>query len=1159
MADNGIPETNEFLSLDEISRRISVARARPPSDIQKWLKELNRDINILLDNLYDQNAPQAEIDKLYTAEREANVFRDQYYQRIVDNLPPQELRRLGLSQLSTGDIPYSVHIGNHRTAAIIILHNQGLIDGDVVIGQTVDLDNARRPLTVAQLTQTFENSQLYSDNRDRSGRAWINSSKVSEIIEEFDVNKFFDPNRDGGSGIVLRQVQAGHDLNLYASAIDHATDAPISHFLVQNNPSLLTSSLAQPRSPSGRGTYDINQIRQAAGLEPLEFEFRPSTAPTPQPARAVGDAPIQSTTPDEPVAASKNTPQSTDAKLGIVHIEKVFINDTEIAFGIQVIERDGAAPIINLFELSKPENSGPSLATNIFEIAPKIKELHFSGHNIGDINWTITNGLKHSGIEFKELDGHLIEATFKQGFTGEKPMGVTYDLTSYNEAATHQKGLEYGMTHNLPNSRWMNSGAPSERFFAIPAPLHPKGVYYMRAYDTNRDVVFVDASRFMEDFKLRDQEIRTISSNPSEILRHMWGNTLNNAQELAQVDFPDDEIRFTNGRHRTSNLAALGARWLPIEVDPKYGEAAKIMDRYGYNHSTADPSAFQTRLASTAPQPATAVGDAPIQPTIPDGRVAGVHRILTAEQLAAAGVQPPTSSPSAPSSPITPTAAAPPQTWRMPTPEEIAAHNNGETVDIRGTSRPVPEGGYTTPPPPPSNPDSINISRAPDGPPVRLNNPVLQGGSIDDGLRTVTPAQMAALEAEAARPTPAAMGKNFTAMGLGLVGLALSATSLYHSVKEGRYGDAFVDATSTAMSAAPLIQTVLPAITNTSSTLSQHFSRAINGLSSVKAVGALTVLTGAFQIANEEEGYKGQRTAAVAITTAAGFAGSAAVTSIAAGAGATGAAALAVAAAPVVLVAAGTTAIAMTADAAIDANKAADSLAQAIRNQEGIKIDTARAAFLEPSGGPSLQKYTNLRQFAVLDGETPGGITPANRQEHSRAVNAYEYSKDPAALDRLEKGIAAKIAHYDKIIEDNTSWYGTSGAVEGIVNIFSTEETDARREAQMERARFMAAQEELKAYREEIKAHEQKLAAQQAPARQQNTPEQQVSASEPGKGGIDEAKWTSYFNPAKLIELANTVTTEFKAAAAQLPAANAPQLVASNESKSTPIVPAGMA
>jgi hypothetical protein len=362
--------------------------------------------------------------------------------------------------------------------------------------------------------------------------------------------------------------------------------------------------------------------------------------------------------------------------------------------------------------------------------------------------------------------------------------------------------------------------------------------------------------------------------------------------------------------------------------------------------------------------------------------------------------------------------------------------------------------------------------------------------------------------------------------GAGAVGVILGVFAFNDAVEQGNPADIIINGSNVVAGAGSVaVAAAQAAGTNVSPGLA-------GAVSKLNVVGM--IVSGIYAVSQETEtSHQIARGAAVATTAAAGYAAGALVGAAAVGSAGVAAGAIVVATPVVAAVATG-----LVLNAAADAYIVGGALAKSIRNQEGIKIDSARAAYLEPSGGPSLQKYTNLRQVAILDSATPGGQQAENRQQHSRIVNGYEYSKDPAALDQLATEIQGKIDGYDKTIADNTSWYGTSGAIEGLFG--NDDEIGARREAQIERARFVAAQEELRLYREEVHNHNTELAA----------------ANPSGAPVIDDQKWTSYFNPATLAALAGKAADEFGAVAeVNTPA---PQLAATNDAKSTPVTP-GMA
>ncbi|NCC61792.1 MAG: hypothetical protein EOM12_12830 [Verrucomicrobiae bacterium] len=277
-------------------------------------------------------------------------------------------------------------------------------------------------------------------------------------------------------------------------------------------------------------------------------------------------------------------------------------------------------------------------------------------------------------------------------------------------------------------------------------------------------------------------------------------------------------------------------------------------------------------------------------------------------------------------------------------------------------------------------------------------------------------------------------------------GIGISVVGLTNAVQAGDTGGIMVSGADLAVSSGDLALDVTQAAGGS-------VSNALKGLAT-KANIALMVADGAYQI-SQEEGLdnKTARAGAVFATTGSAMA----VGGTAATVGATGiAATAATVAAPV----AAAVAVGMTADAAVDAYKATEHLKGSIARQaEPVKSDE----FTEPSGAPSLLNYKNLRWYAKVEADSPDESEGLNQHEIARQVMIHEYSRDPEALDKLEEGLKEKIAAYDQTIEAHDSWVHDS-----VRFFWANDDIEAQRDAEMAKAPYVAAAEELRMYRAEL-------------------------------------------------------------------------------------------
>ena len=275
-------------------------------------------------------------------------------------------------------------------------------------------------------------------------------------------------------------------------------------------------------------------------------------------------------------------------------------------------------------------------------------------------------------------------------------------------------------------------------------------------------------------------------------------------------------------------------------------------------------------------------------------------------------------------------------------------------------------------------------------------------------------------------------------------GIAMGAMGFQNAYERGDGMGMVISATDVAVSSGDLVLD-----------MGQGFSDAAKGVA-MKANIGITIADGIYQISQEEElDHQVARGAAVVTTTAAAFGTGALVT---AGTGVV--ATVATVAAPITVA----VAVGITTDAAVDAYKAQSSFEDSIANTEQGSESTNK---LEESGAPSIQSYSNLRAFAIVEGDSPTGEDGLNRQEIAKQVLGHEYSQDPAALDKLEEELKAKVEHYDQIIEENDSW------VPDFTRIFGQDEVQEKMSAQVSRAPYVAALNELEKYRQDIAEYNQ--------------------------------------------------------------------------------------
>jgi len=285
----------------------------------------------------------------------------------------------------------------------------------------------------------------------------------------------------------------------------------------------------------------------------------------------------------------------------------------------------------------------------------------------------------------------------------------------------------------------------------------------------------------------------------------------------------------------------------------------------------------------------------------------------------------------------------------------------------------------------------------------------------------------------------------YSQAGGSAAGLVMGGIGLKNAIENG-------DTTGIIVSGADVAVSSLDMVLDGAVVLGKNVPQGFQGIAA-KANILITVADGVYQI-SQEEGIdnKVARGAAVTVTTGTAMAvGSAGATVVAGGA----AASAAVVAAPVVAA----VAVGMTADAAVGAYKAGKSFEERVAESEKA---TKTSNDVDASGGPALQNYSHLRAFAILEGKSPSDNNEQSRQEHAHEVLGHAYSQDLEALEVLEEEIRAKIQSHDEIIEENSSW------IPDYTRLFSQDEVGVKMQAQIDRAHYAAALNELKDYRDEV-------------------------------------------------------------------------------------------
>ena len=263
--------------LDDIRNSIKNYSPDNPVEHALFLEQQEREIKDLWDRVFDDTAlssaddaisdqtgnvpPQNDQDTLSDIIRDdidyLSVLREQTLEHNLQRLGAEDQKRYGIADKPSDKPHYTVMYGNHRTASILILNARGEIDSDTVIGKIQDSSGNTQPLTVALLVDNFEDGVLHTSNSNSRGVPWIKYSNVTDIIDEFDIDKFFDPEQDFGLGITLKQVPANTRLAKYVDIVE----------LTNETVSFSSFMLEQSYETSGLSSYELASAQDPCTLE----------------------------------------------------------------------------------------------------------------------------------------------------------------------------------------------------------------------------------------------------------------------------------------------------------------------------------------------------------------------------------------------------------------------------------------------------------------------------------------------------------------------------------------------------------------------------------------------------------------------------------------------------------------------------------------------------------------------------------------------------------------------------------------------------------------------------------------------------------------------------------------------------------------------------
>ena len=249
-------------------------------------------------------------------------------------------------------------------------------------------------------------------------------------------------------------------------------------------------------------------------------------------------------------------------------------------------------PSIEIFEVK--ENEGVSASEYIFLLTPALRAHFLPDMALDDILWKITNN--HMRVDFMphEIDEKLVCVDFPQGIPFSRPF---MSLSDFDAALSAPEG--YDMRYKEHFNGLVGGGMGSPRsIIAVPVPEHPAQVRYMSfQHHENNQLVLADVRRFMPDWEIQDKEYGQkdrwdiFHSDVETAIRY----TPINVEDQFERTMPIWALYSTGeggfaiaGRHRTANLATLGAPFVPVSVESSMDAKAF---RQCYEYKGAQPKA----------------------------------------------------------------------------------------------------------------------------------------------------------------------------------------------------------------------------------------------------------------------------------------------------------------------------------------------------------------------------------------------------------------------------------------------------------------------------------------------------------------------------------------------------------------------------------------
>lgn len=153
---------------------------------------------------------------------------------------------------------FAISNGNHRAAAVIAAMQQGTIEADTVVGYTWNRQTReKQPLTAGKLTELYTSDSLSSNNLSK-GEAWLNFTKVKEVLEKLDPKKLL---ADGHGIIALvlppDQVEAARIFSNVKEMRGHTSFGTYLKQLVQETGTNLGKVASEVSSVAKKGLKSV--------------------------------------------------------------------------------------------------------------------------------------------------------------------------------------------------------------------------------------------------------------------------------------------------------------------------------------------------------------------------------------------------------------------------------------------------------------------------------------------------------------------------------------------------------------------------------------------------------------------------------------------------------------------------------------------------------------------------------------------------------------------------------------------------------------------------------------------------------------------------------------------------------------------------------------